>query len=161
RSFFNMIALDKKNFNYHSVLENMNSGFISVENYKLKYVNNTLFQTIVKNKSLQNIVTLETNSDKLPTYEELISLSKGNIYLVLKELFNGLVLDGKQFNNNEDVFENILEILKSSTHSEEFVFLGSKKLMLNEEEDEPDTIHYEIFGRCYSDLSIVNNIIKK
>jgi signal transduction histidine kinase len=144
KSFYYNYILDKRGCWYQSVLENMNSGFISLEqNYKFNYINKPIFRTISKNKDLNSTVSLETGKDS--TTSDIMGLSKGGVYLLLKELFNNLILNGKEFNKGEDVVDTILEILKCSTH-DGFIFLGTKCFYLDEENE---TIYYEIFGRCF------------
>jgi signal transduction histidine kinase/CheY-like chemotaxis protein len=156
QAFYDNFTLAKRNYDHQSVLEHMNSGFITMENYKLDYLNKPIFRTITKNKKLLDIVTLETGSGTTPLDEDVMKLSQGGVYLLLKELLNGLILNGKEFNKGEDVVDNIFEILKFSHQQEGFTFLGTKCVELDVH-DEQETIYYEIFGRCFKKRGIKQN----
>jgi signal transduction histidine kinase len=132
RSFYYNLSLKIKNDWYESIIDNMNSGFISIKDTEIQYYNKTLLG-FLKKPSISNEIVL-TNCD--------------NVNLVnnvnINELFDNIVYDNKKI----DAFEQVKTILndKYSEIGDNFSFLGTKDI----EVTPTSFINLEVFGRCYS-----------
>jgi signal transduction histidine kinase len=129
--FYWNLCLKIKNSWYESIIDNMNSGFISIKDGEVQYYNKTLLRFLKKPSS--NEVAL-TNTEGFGLVNNI------NI----NELFNNILFENRKIN----AFEQIESILKEKYKEvgNNFVFLGTKDV----EVSSTSFISLEVFGRCYS-----------
>jgi signal transduction histidine kinase/CheY-like chemotaxis protein len=138
KSFYYNLSLKHKNEWYESIIDNMNSGFLSIKDNEVQYYNKTLFSFMKK-------PVTETISGST----ENVSL---NANLDVNDLFDNIIFE----NNKIDNYERVLEVLnkKYNEIGDNFVFLGTKDI----EVTLSSFINLEVFGRCYSSL---HNVIDR
>lgn len=56
KNFHYNLSLQNKNKWYTNILENMNSGFIYIKDGKISYVNNIIFEKMLRNKDIKQII---------------------------------------------------------------------------------------------------------
>jgi signal transduction histidine kinase/CheY-like chemotaxis protein len=129
RSFFYNLFLKLKNQWYESIIDNMNSGFVSIKDNKIQHCNKTLLSYVKKPLGDEENVTSDIN--------KLLTVN-------MTELFNNIYNE----NNKIDNFEGIVSILNDRYNEigQTFTFLGNKDI----EVTESCFINLEVFGRCYS-----------
>jgi nitrogen-specific signal transduction histidine kinase/CheY-like chemotaxis protein len=135
RSFYFNLALALKNEWYESILDNINSGFISIRDRKIHYINKTLLRLFRRedcgvDRVRNPIANNENNS--LHTHFNI------------NDLFNNVVCENITINS----FEGAAGILKNKydESSNNFIFLGNKDI----EAMSSCNISLEVYGRCYS-----------
>jgi nitrogen-specific signal transduction histidine kinase len=122
RSFYYNLSLKLKNEWYESIIDNMNSGFISIKSNEVLYCNKTLLSYLKKRR------------------EENVKLKSTDIY----DLFDNIMYEDNKLNTFKEV-ANILH-KKFNEIGDNFVFLGTKDIEIT-----PSCfIHLEVFGRCYN-----------
>jgi signal transduction histidine kinase/CheY-like chemotaxis protein len=130
RSFYYNMSLKLKNEWYESIIDNMNSGFISIKDTEVQYCNKTLLSFVRKE---DGGAALTDNNEA----SEILNLD-------INELFDHIIFENNQIN----AFKQAANILNSK-HNEvgdNFVFLGTKDVELS-----PSCLfNLEVFGRCYS-----------
>jgi nitrogen-specific signal transduction histidine kinase len=140
RSFYFNLTLTLKNEWYESIIDNMNSGFISIRDTKIHYVNNTLLRLFRSESTNVNKINISAiaHNNSLHT----------DIYI--NDLFDNVV--GENFTVNS--FEDATGILKNKFDEScnNFIFLGKKDI------ETTPTCSLEIYGRCYS---TDNNLIDR
>jgi signal transduction histidine kinase len=126
--FYWNLCLKIKNSWYESIIDNMNSGFISIKDGEVQYYNKTLLKFL--NKPSSNEVVL-TNNENFGLVNNINN----------KELFNNILVE-----NKINAFEQIESILneKYKEVGDSFVFLGTKDI----EVTPTSFINLEVFGRC-------------
>lgn len=98
KSFYFILVANKKNKWFSNIFENMNTGFISVKDGKIKYINKFMLENLIKIKSIkQNILNhfsaeLNFQSDKIKI-EEKLDFFKKNSDFILEEILTNLNLD--------------------------------------------------------------------
>jgi signal transduction histidine kinase len=129
-SFYYNMSLRFKNEWYKSIIDNMNSGFISIKEKRIQYFNKTIL-TYLK-KTNETVLNSTETSD----------IAKVNIDI--NELVNNIVLEECVIHN----FDEATEILNKYYDEKEnnFIFLGTKDFELTAS----CIINIEVFGRCYS-----------
>jgi signal transduction histidine kinase/CheY-like chemotaxis protein len=131
RSFYWNLSLKIKNSWYESIIDNMNSGFISIKDKEIQYYNQTLLGFLKK-----------------PTSDEVVLTNNEGFGLVNKvninELFDNILFENKKIN----AFHQMESILNEKYKEVEdyFIFLGNKDI----EVTPTSFINLEVFGRCYS-----------
>jgi signal transduction histidine kinase len=137
KSFYYNLSLKHKNEWYESIIDNMNSGFMSIKDNEVQYYNKTLLSFMKK-------PVTETVSGS-----ENVCL---NANLDVNDLFDNIIFE----NNKIDNYEHVLEALnrKYNEIGDNFVFLGTKDI----EVTPSSFINLEVFGRCYSSL---HNVIDR
>jgi signal transduction histidine kinase len=125
-SFYYNIMLKLKNEWYKNIIDNMNSGFISIRDGQVEYCNKTLLGYIQKGHPRGG-------------GSELHYLNSFN----LDELFKDIQYE----NGSIDSFNQITGVLKEnhSQAGDSFIFIGYKDLEVPNSD-----INLEVFGRCYS-----------
>jgi signal transduction histidine kinase len=141
KSFYLNVVLQNKNEWYNSILENINSGFIQIEDSEVTYMNKTIkgfFKTING-----HINRNEINENNLLRSDELISNQA--VKTILLNVFNEIVT-----NNNEKMdYASALKLLQEyySGGNNNFYFLGRASYLINSE-DNASPLHLEVYGRC-------------
>jgi signal transduction histidine kinase len=130
-SFYYNLSLKLKNEWYESIIDNMNSGFISIKDGEIQCYNKTLLNFIRKTDGEEIILN---NNDNVNFVKEL------NI----DELFINVINENKKIDSFEQM-ENILNS-KYTEIGDKFVFLGTKDI----EVTPASFINLEVFGRCFS-----------
>jgi signal transduction histidine kinase/CheY-like chemotaxis protein len=128
RSFYYYLSMKSKYDWFKNVIDNMNSGFISIENQKIQYFNLTMLKLLSYDKN---------DNDPSTTASDSIQLSLDNIFTdIQSEIFK-----------IED-FNSVIQILLQnySISGSNFFFLGTKDI----ETSTRGIINLEIHGRCYS-----------
>jgi signal transduction histidine kinase/CheY-like chemotaxis protein len=130
---------------YHNILDNMNTGFMSINNEgNIKYINKSLL------KQLEN---LEAGG----RVEEGLVLS--NKHLNVPDIIENL-LKGQQFTyafvfqDEVNSFEKIKDYLKFSS-MDNFVLIGTNTIAL-----ENSNLHFEVYGRYYTSRTHQNQKIE-
>jgi signal transduction histidine kinase len=125
RSFYYYHAMKNKYEWFKNVIDNMNSGFISIKNSKVHYYNYTTIK-LLKN----DLMELTTDTDSF-------ELSLDNIFI----------------NINSDTFDitsydDVTRVLLGNYPivGDNFIFLGTKTITNSPTTD----INLEVYGRCYS-----------
>jgi signal transduction histidine kinase len=131
RSFYYNFSLKLKNEWYESIIDNMNSGFISIKDKEVQYYNKTLL-SFFKGTCGSN--------DYLGLNREVSCLVKIDI----NELFKNIIFEDNKINTFEQVACILSKKYKLVGHN--FVFLGTKDI----EVTPSNFINLEVFGRCYS-----------
>jgi signal transduction histidine kinase len=128
--FYWNLCLKIKNSWYESIIDNMNSGFISIKHGEMQYYNKTLLN-FLKKPSINEVV--------LTNNEGFGLVNKVNI----NELFNNILFENRRI----DAYDQIESILneKYKEVGNNFVFLGTKDI----EVTPTSFINLEVFGRCY------------
>jgi hypothetical protein len=129
RSFFYNFSLKLQNQWYESIIDNMNSGFISIKDKEIKYFNKVLLSFFKQSSSGVE----HFNNDEI-TIVNSFDINK---------LFNNMRLDNCTIND----FEQVAEILNNKYNEVEdnFIFLGTKDIEVT-----PTCCTYlEVFGRYY------------
>jgi signal transduction histidine kinase/CheY-like chemotaxis protein len=131
RSFYWNLSLKIKNSWYESIIDNMNSGFISIKDKEIQYYNKTLLGFLKKPSSNEVILTNNENANFV-----------NNINI--NELYENILFENRKI----DTFEQIESILneKYQEIGDNFIFLGTKDI----EVTPTSFINLEVFGRCYS-----------
>jgi signal transduction histidine kinase len=134
RCFYYNLFLKLKNGWYKSIIDNMNSGFISINEKGIKYYNKPLM-SFLKNttSSTENKAEADDNCSEL----------FNNIDI--NELFSDINSD----NGLIDSFEQARAFLKdryNGLEEERFYFIGTKDVEITS----GNLINLEVFGRCYS-----------
>ena len=146
---------------YQSIIENMNSGFVSIENSKIVCMNKTLLTHSLKikrsleknNEGLLLSSICNLSSVKIEMREEQRILNEINLS-TLENLFSDILFDKNiQHDTDKSNFEISKEYLKKhkleeKEEKENFVFLGTKGL--NYKHENSTTQYYEVFGRYRS-----------
>ena len=139
-AFYFFYQLKEKNKWYEEILNNLNTGFIQIENNKIKFINNTLITKIKVLQQFHNICKEENNSINIRYSKEILELILGNINS--KNTFpfgesgnHNFSFGNINLNNNSNTYIN-KSVLVSSTSAE------SDKLQIN------------------NDLNLINNIHK-
>jgi signal transduction histidine kinase/CheY-like chemotaxis protein len=129
RSFYYNLSLRLKNQWYESIIDNMNSGFISIKNNKIQYYNKTLSGFMNRNALNSNTEAIELNKE---TFD-------------LNELFENVNISEEMKVNK---YEEVVELVRDqyNVNGENFVFIGTKDVKISES----CYINLEIFGRCCS-----------
>ena len=78
-SFYFFYQMKKKNKWYENILNNLNTGFIHIENNKIAFINNTLIEKIKVFKRFENICKGKNNSIDEKSSKELLELLLYNI----------------------------------------------------------------------------------
>jgi signal transduction histidine kinase len=132
RSFYYNLSLKLKNEWYKSIIDNMNSGFISIKNKGIQYYNKTLLNFIKKTN--YNEVVMDT--------------SEGSELNMAQVDINNLFQNISSENANVSTFEQVSEMLKKKFDEvgDNFTFIGTKDV----EVSNSSFINLEVFGRCYS-----------
>jgi signal transduction histidine kinase/CheY-like chemotaxis protein len=129
--FYWNLCLKIKNRWYESIIDNMNSGFISIKDGEVQYYNKTLLRFLKKSSSNEVVLTNNEGFDLV-----------NNINI--NELFNNIVFENKKINDFDQIETILYEKYKEV--GDKFVFLGT-----NDIEVTPTSfINLEVFGRCYS-----------
>jgi signal transduction histidine kinase len=129
RSFYYNLSLKLQNQWYESIIDNMNSGFISIMDKEIKYFNKTML----------NFFKKPNNSDIQSNNNDLIIVNNIDI----NKLFNNMLLDSCTIND----FEQVAKILNNKYNEvgDNFIFLGTKDIEVT-----PTCFTYlEVFGRYY------------
>jgi hypothetical protein len=130
-SFYYNLSLKLKNEWYESIIDNMNSGFISIKDKEIQCYNKTLLGFIRKADGAEMILN---NNDNVNFVKELD----------INELFINVINENIKIDSFEQM-ENILNS-KYTEIGDKFVFLGTKDI----EVTPTSVINLEVFGRCYS-----------
>jgi signal transduction histidine kinase/CheY-like chemotaxis protein len=127
RSFYYYLSMKSKYDWFKNVIDNMNSGFISVENQKIQYFNYTMVKLLTHDNIIQE------------TDERSRSIS-----LSLDDIFSNIRSEAYSM----DGFKSVIQILLQnySISGSNFFFLGTKDI----ETSTRSIINLEIHGRCYS-----------
>jgi signal transduction histidine kinase/CheY-like chemotaxis protein len=136
RCFYYNFSLKLKNGWYKSIIDNMNSGFISIKDKCIKYYNKPLLNF------LKNAYCSTSKTDLDSQDSNLSELSRD---ININELFSNIYSDNILVNS----FEQLTDILKENfneTEEERFYFIGTKDVELTSS----SYINLEIFGRCNS-----------
>jgi signal transduction histidine kinase/CheY-like chemotaxis protein len=146
KSFYYLNELEKKVVWHHGILENMNSGFVSITDMRIKYINETMFGYIMSNKNTFNISTLYPSFVDRKSKENLLNLPIDQCYFILKELFSNL--NSKKTHDCpvdelNSIFDHLEEIESTS-----FIHLGTKELEVADK-DKLSTISFEVYGRYF------------
>jgi signal transduction histidine kinase len=141
KCFFYNLSLKLKNSWYKSIIDNMNSGFININEKGIKYYN----------KSLLGFLKNTTNSADNKTEEDSYC-SQLSHNIDINELFSNINSD----NGLIDSFEQAKEFLKdryNGLEEERFYFIGTKDVEITSS----SLINLEVFGRCNStDHSLID-----
>lgn len=78
-SFYYFYQMKKKNKWYENIMNNLNTGFIHIENNKIAFINNTLIEKIKVFKKFENICKGKNNSIDEKSSKELLELLLYNI----------------------------------------------------------------------------------
>jgi signal transduction histidine kinase/CheY-like chemotaxis protein len=126
KSFYYNLSLKLKNEWYESIIDNMNSGFISIKNNVIQYNNKTLLSFV------KTTVSASTN--------ENINLMNVD----MNDLFDNIILE----NGKIESFDQVADILNQKYYKvgNSFTFLGTKDVEITTS----CFINLEVFGRCYS-----------
>jgi hypothetical protein len=125
RSFYYYHAMKNKYDWFKNVIDNMNSGFISIKNSRVHYYNYTMIK-------LLNNGSTEPTTDT--DYHELS----------LDDIFINTTTDTYDINSYDDVTRVLLD--NYPIVGENFIFLGTKTITNSPTTD----INLEVYGRCYS-----------
>jgi hypothetical protein len=131
RCFYYNLSLKLKNEWYESIIDNMNSGFISIKDKEIQYYNKTLLSFLIKRSDSNNSenINLINNVD-------------------INELFDDIIFENCKIN----AFEQVTSILnkKYNEVGDKFVFLGTKDIDMTT----TSCINLEVYGRSYSSFII-------
>jgi signal transduction histidine kinase/CheY-like chemotaxis protein len=141
-SFYFNFTLSLKNEWYESIMDNMNSGFISFRDTKIHFINKTLTRLTRKENGGNNDGTAKATAENYGLHENI------NV----NDLFANVICE----NFTIDSFEQATEILKEKfvESGNNFIFLGTKEIKTTPSGD----ISLEVYGRCYSTN---NNLIDR
>jgi signal transduction histidine kinase len=146
KGFYLNVVLQSKNEWYNSVLENINSGFIQIEDSQVTYMNQTfknLFRAVHKFVKGGGMV-LQTEDNALGNFTDY-SINSETVGVVLPFIFNEIIT-----NTNENLtFKDALKLIaeKSFQNSNNFYFLGRANYLTNDEDNNAH-LHFEVYGRC-------------
>jgi signal transduction histidine kinase/CheY-like chemotaxis protein len=136
RSFYYYLFMKSKYDWFKNVIDNMNSGFMSVEKNEIQYFNYTMVKLINNNLTIK-----ETAADSSNDY----------LTLSLDDIFVNIQSETYSINNFNDTLQVLLQ--NYMIFGNNFIFLGTKNI----ESLQKSTINLEIFGRCYSsDHSVID-----
>jgi signal transduction histidine kinase len=107
---------------FRSIIENMNSGFVSITNRNINYIN----------KTFSKILGVETDEDFASIYDS--NFSKVVLDIVFKKLDSNL-------DDNICSFANVTGYLKKNSDNENFVYISNNNIGNN---------IFEIYGRFYT-----------
>jgi signal transduction histidine kinase len=130
RSFYYNLSLKLQNQWYESIIDNMNSGFISIKDREIQYFNKILLSFF-----------------REPYNSDVQSNNNNDVIIVnnidINKLFNNILLDNCAIND----FEQVATILNNKYNDvgDNFIFLGTKDIKVK-----PTCCTYlEVFGRYY------------
>jgi signal transduction histidine kinase len=145
KSFYLNMVLQSKNEWYDSVLENINSGFIQIEDSRVTYMNQTFktfFKAVYKFMKDGGLI-MQAEDNVLGNFTDcnINSLTVGNI---LPFIFNEIVTNTKE----KLTFNNALKLTaeQSLQNSNNFYFLGRANYLTNNK-DNNSHLHFEVYGR--------------
>jgi signal transduction histidine kinase/CheY-like chemotaxis protein len=134
RSFYYNLKLETKIEWYKSIIDNMNSGFISINNNEeIQYTNMTLLNFL--RNTCDNESQPSSNNNDPPSQENLD----------INKLFQNIQSDEVKINSFEDA-EAVLKGKYNSLEEERFYFIGTKDI----QPSPTSCINLEVFGRCTS-----------
>jgi signal transduction histidine kinase len=134
RSFYYYLAMKSRYDWFKNIIDNMNSGFISIKDSTIDYYNYTMIK-LLNNNSVREVTTDSTENNEL----------------MLNDVFIDIVSDMYTINSYDDVTSILLD--NYSVVGDNFIFLGTKRIITSPTTD----INLEIFGRCYSSTHSVIN----
>jgi len=150
---------NKKNLEWHdSILENMNSGFLSysTKDNRLNYINKEMLSIIHRNlRECISLTNRDSQDEKIEINDrkslDIRILTQENIYSVLNELFkeiNYSIIFENDHNNNlaDNNLSRVKKYIKKNQHSYNFLFIGTKFLF---DQELKSNLYYEINGRQY------------
>jgi signal transduction histidine kinase len=148
--YFNQ-RLEDQNKWYDSIIQNMDSGFIKIEENSIKFINMTLLKHLLRSKNLHDLFTKDlvmfTEAD-----DKLIELTKEQTEGIINELFSKMSFHNNINNLGETKWEDCKRILSNNKLKNKFESIGNIELALGER-----IIYYEVFAR-YSVTKDINNI---
>jgi signal transduction histidine kinase/CheY-like chemotaxis protein len=126
KSFYYYLSMKNKYEWFKNVIDNMNSGFLSIENQQIQYINSTMVKFLTYDIKDRSIVGSEC------------------IQLSLDDIFTNIQSEIYKI----DDFDSVIQILLQNYHisGSNFLFLGTKDV----ETSTKTIIYLEIHGRCYS-----------
>jgi signal transduction histidine kinase/CheY-like chemotaxis protein len=147
KSFYYFKTAENSRLWYHNILENMNTGFISVTNDgAIKYINKSLLVHLdVITRYNGAISTQVRTDDGLNASEREIF---NNNFNTLDNLFKcQQFASGFVAQESSNSFEKITEYLKFSSF-DNYVLIG-----INSVKTETTNLHFEVYGRYYTNTS--------
>jgi anti-sigma regulatory factor (Ser/Thr protein kinase)/CheY-like chemotaxis protein len=149
KNFYLNFVLHNKNEWYNSVLENINSGFIQIENSKVTYMNQTFkafFKNIKKYYIFENS-THTTENELLIRYSSTEDdiINNKSVSTVLPFIFNEVTSS----ENEKISYAAALKLLEEySIHNRnKFCFLGTASYSPSNN-DSAANLYFEVYGRC-------------
>jgi signal transduction histidine kinase len=134
-SFYYNMSLKLQNEWYKSVINNMNSGFVSIYAGGVQCNNKAMGYLKSSDRVIQGPISTQMNCN------EGINI---NSRIHIDELFEDIQCEGNRY----DSFDSIEKMLRErySESESNFIFIGNKDI-----EFSPSCVTYlEVFGRCYS-----------
>jgi hypothetical protein len=133
KSFFYFLSIKTKYDWFKNVIDNMNSGFISVRNREINYYNNTMVKMFTGNNAEIDSVALKGYQFKLDMLFENV---ESDIFTI------------NSFNDAVQMLENNYSLI-----GDNFFFMGTKTVEISS----TCVLSLEVYGRCYSsDHSIID-----
>jgi signal transduction histidine kinase len=143
--FYLNYNIEKKNKKYLNILENMSSGFVSLTETTVKYINNTL------NKILETSASEKTLSTE--------NLSSQNTFNQVKKLLSRMTdtvlsKDTEASSTTYDISEIYNYLTKASKVEEnKFHYLGNTACGNSEADNNMTKTYFEVFGRMINEGS--------
>jgi signal transduction histidine kinase len=141
KSFYFNQRLEEQIKWYDSIIQNMHSGFIKIEDDSIKFLNMTLLKHLLRSKNLHNLFTKDlvifTEAD-----DKLLELTKEQTEGIIKELFSKISYHKNINDVGETNWEDCKRILSNNKLTNKFESIGNIELILGER-----IIYYEVFGR--------------
>jgi signal transduction histidine kinase len=126
RSFFYYHSMKSKHDWFKNIIDNMNSGFISIEEGEVQYYNNTMMK-LFSNKLIK-----------------AFSINGKDVCLSINDIFMNIQSEMSELNCFTDVIQLLVDNYQIA--GDNFFFLGTQNLQTSP----TTTVSLEIYGRCYS-----------
>jgi signal transduction histidine kinase len=144
KSFYYFKLMEMRKGYYQNILENMNSGFLSISGDKVKYINKALISKLNLQKPFDSCSTHNHEENINFREKENVNLNVSNL---LKELINDIELNKsvkESISDNQPAVEAIIDYLRINT-STKFCVLGTNHLKISENV----SVYFEISARYY------------
>jgi signal transduction histidine kinase/CheY-like chemotaxis protein len=153
KSFYYFKTAEMSKQWYHNILDNMNTGFMSINNdWDIQYINKSLLRIMDNIVRDNNICNTQYQIEDRP-------INSNDKHFINKVILENLFKSQQfayafVFNENDDSLEKIKDYLKFSS-SDNFILIGTNTIAL-----ENSNLHFEVYGRYYTSRTHQNQKIE-
>lgn len=164
KSFYLTFKHEAKIKSNNGIIQNMNSGYISIKNSKIVSWNKSLYGylTNIENKREENIIKnlmliKGSEINNIISLRDFTSLGPEKTKILLFELFNDILLDSLQLTvQSLSDYQRVLDFVKNydndPTEKENFIFIGTQTIKSNG--INIPSQYFEIYGRFCDNFNL-------